>query len=201
MREVQIRVAGWMRTASDHGGPRFLPITGVFDDETALAVRRFQEGYQLPETDGVVGEATRTCLRSLAKADGSTRNFEWIEMTRTWGPGPLDPNIRENARRTLFKLEALRRKLGDVRIYIKIGYDATGAQTDEDRIGGNSQHAIAAAVDVAIPDRPRPLWYQTALTCGFTGLGPAGRHWQHCDSRLEYLEPGNELWYADGDGR
>lgn len=198
MRELQIQVAGW---ASDAGDPsyRYLAITGVYDGATAAAVRRFQQGYALAPQSGIVDDATRSALERLLQPDGSTLHFSWQEMLRNDPDHLVTPAIRENTRRIMFKLEALRRKLGDVEIIIKAGYQHGAAQQYETAIGDNQLHADGAAVDITAFGATRNQWYRNAMTCGFTGLGPIDRHWQHCDTRMEQSSTTGP-WYANGAG-
>jgi zinc D-Ala-D-Ala carboxypeptidase len=201
VREVQIRVAGWARDLGDLGRSPFLPITGRYGADTARCVQRFQLGYAIEPDDGEVGEATWDRLDRLARPDDSTLHFDWIELLRRDADRPVAPEIRENARRLMYKLEALRRKLGDLEITIKAGYVATATAGGEEQIGDDRLHAIAAAVDFTAFGAPRPVCYRTALTSGFTGLGPIDRHWQHVDSRSEYPALGLAApWYASGPG-
>ncbi len=201
MREAQIRVAGWARDPGDPAAPPFLPITGVYGPETVRAVRRFQEGYQIRERDGRVGPATWHLLDLLTRPDGSTAHFAWTELLRADPGHRVTGEIRENARRLMYKLEALRRKLGDVEVFVKAGFAADAAHIGETVISDGRMHAIGAAADITAYGVPRPRWYQAALTCGFTGLGPIDRHWQHCDSRLEHPVEGLTVpWFASGGG-
>jgi len=199
--EVQIRVAGWAADLDDLQAARFLPITGRYDAETARAVRRFQRGYQLATQDGVVDRPTWAALDRLAGADGSTAHFGWTEMLRDDPGHTVTDRIRENARRTMYKLEAVRRKLGDVTVIVKSGFRAAADEDEETRIGGNRLHTVAAAVDITAFGAPRGKVYRAAITSGFTGVGPVDRHWQHCDSRLEFPALGLATpWYASGAG-
>jgi zinc D-Ala-D-Ala carboxypeptidase len=199
--EVQIRVAGWAADLGDLHAARFLPVTGRYDPETARAVWRFQRGYQLETQNGVVDRATWAALDRLAAPDGSTAHFGWTEVLRDDPGHTVTVQIRENARRTMYKLEAVRRKLGDVTVIVKSGFHAAAAEDQEARIGGNRLHTIAAAVDVTAFGAPRGKVYRAILTSGFTGVGPVDRHWQHGDSRLEFPALGLRTpWYASGAG-
>jgi len=199
--EVQIRVAGWVGDLGDLHAARFLAITGRYDPETARAVRRFQQGYQLETQNGVVDRPTWAALDKLADPDGSTAHFGWTEMLRDDPGHTVTDRIRENARRTMYKLEAVRRKLGDVTVVIKSGFHATAVEDQETRIGGNRLHTVAAAADITAFGAPRGRVYRAVLTSGFTGVGPVDRHWQHCDSRLEFSPLGlTTPWYASGTG-
>jgi hypothetical protein len=179
----------------------YLPITGRYDAATAAAVRRFQRGYQLEAPSGVVDPATWSRLEKLRAPDDSTAHFGWTEMLRDV-PGPAVPtHVRENARRTMYKLEAVRRKLGDRTVIIKCGFHQPADEDQESQIGGNRLHALAAAVDITAFTAGRTEVYRAALTSGFTGIGPEDRHWQHCDSRLEFPELRlTTPWYAGGTG-
>jgi hypothetical protein len=199
--EVQIRVAGWAAEPDDLSGARFLPITGRYDAVTVDAVRRFQRGYQLPEQHGSVDPMTWAILDRLAAPDRSTAHFSWTEMLRNISGPVVSDRVRENARRTMYKLEAVRRKLGDQTVMVKCGFDADADEEQESRIGGNRLHVLAAAVDIAAFTAGRAEVYRAVLTSGFTGVGPVDRHWQHCDARLEVPELGIDTpWYASGTG-
>jgi peptidoglycan hydrolase-like protein with peptidoglycan-binding domain len=201
VREVQIRVGGWARDAEDMSAPAFLPVTGLYGPETTRCVRRFQQGYEIGRYDGEVHDATWDVVGRLARPDGSTAHFDWPELIRSDPRHQVTPEIHEYARRLMYKLEALRRKLGDIEINVKAGFVATATNPQETQIGDCRLHQLAAAVDITAFGAARPLWYRTALTCGFTGLGPVDRHWQHCDSRTEV--PHMSLtapWYASGAG-
>jgi peptidoglycan hydrolase-like protein with peptidoglycan-binding domain len=201
VREVQIRVGGWARDADDLTAPAFLPINGVYGPETSESVRRFQQGYEIGRYDGEVGDATWDVLSRLARPDSSTAHFDWPELIRSDPGHQVTPEIHENARRLMYKLEALRRKLGDIEINVKAAYVTTATNPQETQIGDCAWHRFGAAVDITAFGAARPLWYRTALTCGFTGLGPIDRHWQHCDSRAEIPPTGlTAPWYASGAG-
>ena len=198
VREVQIQVAGWVRDPGDLEGKRFLPITGVYDAATEQAVRRFQRGYALGVDHGMIDAATRSTLASLVRPNGSTIHFPWDELFRGYSDNVITPAIHENTRRLMFKLQALRRKLGDIPVSIKAGFREHAANDHESSIGDDRFHAIGAAVDFTAFGVPRDRWYKMALSCGFTGLGPVDRHWQHCDSRMEL--GAEEPWYASSSG-
>jgi peptidoglycan hydrolase-like protein with peptidoglycan-binding domain len=162
--ELQIRVAGW---AAGSAQQTFLPISGVFDAATEAALRRFQLAYGLP-ADGAANPPTLQRLAALAKPDGSTVSFAWEQFAPAGG---------EPVRRLMYKLEALRRKLGDRKVAIV------------------NAHEQAGAADITVAGLTTYAVYRVAQTCGFSGLGRFTQSWLHCDSRAE----GSAGWvWADG---
>lgn len=152
--ELQIRIAGW---ATGTARQACLPISGVFDAATEAALRRFQLGYGLP-ADGLTNSPTLERLAALAKPDGSTVSFGWEQFAPSGG---------EPVRRLMYKLEALRHKLG--------GRTVSVVNAHED--GGAADITVAGLTTYAV--------YRAAQTCGFSGLGRFTQSWLHCDSRAE----------------
>lgn len=187
VRQLQIRVAGWP------GYRSALAIDGVYGPETAAAVRRFQIAYGL-KVDGIAGPQTFGKLYQLQDGDCTPIHFSFSEMDNGcggsgWSGGPLSPAAtRENALKTMWKLEALRHSLNDHPLIVTSGFRSRSCNT---QVGGasNSQHLYGKAADV--------ISYQVSL-CGiareardhgFTGLlgpgYPGHSNHIHLDSRAD----------------
>jgi zinc D-Ala-D-Ala carboxypeptidase len=193
--ELQIRVAGY---AADSASHTRVAIDGEFGAGTAAAVRRFQSAYGLG-ADGVAGPNTHVKLNALEQSDGSTLHFDWSEFTDrvsgNFNGGKVSAAAaKENARRCMYKLEALRLKLGNRAITVNSGFRSIQHNSD---IGGatDSMHLYGTAADLNVSGVANRTVYQKAETCGFSGLETYNTDHQHVDSRADL---GRAWWWENG---
>jgi peptidoglycan hydrolase-like protein with peptidoglycan-binding domain len=193
--ELQIRVAGF---AADSASQTRVSIDGDFGPGTAAAVRRFQSAYGLG-ADAVVAASTQAKLNALEQSDGSTLHFNWSEFTDrisgNFNGGKVSAaSAKENARRCMYKLEALRLKLGNKAITVNSGFRSIQHNSD---VGGasDSMHLYGTAADLDVSGVANRTVYQKAETCGFSGLETYNEDHQHVDSRADL---GRAWWWENG---
>lgn len=177
VRRLQVRVAGW----AGYGDP--VAIDGVYGPETENAVERFQRGYGLA-VDGIAGPQTYNKIYQLQDSDCTPVHFAYSEFTSNDGSGfsggnTGTSNVRTNVLRNMWKLEALRHKLGDSPLYVSSGFRSVSHNED---VGGapNSKHTYGTAADLTGAPSLCSLARQ-ARDSGFNGIiGPgASGHGDH----------------------
>ncbi|GGU99539.1 muramoylpentapeptide carboxypeptidase [Streptomyces litmocidini] len=198
VKELQIRIAGW---AAGSAQQTFVSLDGDFGPGTEAALRRFQAAYGLT-VDGVAGPETFGRLNALESSDGSTAHFDFSEFESKDGSGFSGgkvgaTTVKENVRRTMYKLEALRKKCGDLAVTVNSGFRSISHNAS---VGGasNSMHLYGIAADVAVSGLSTKTVYQKAETCGYSGLETYTVSWQHVDSRVEYPYGSQSWWWQDG---
>jgi zinc D-Ala-D-Ala carboxypeptidase len=142
--QLQIRVAGY----PGYGG--VLAIDGAYGPATKAAVTRFQQAYGLA-ADGVAGPQTFNKIYSIQSADCSPANFSFAELNKcnsTWSGGAVSAaQAKENAKRTMWKLQAQRRAMGSAPITVSSGFRSYSCNS---AVGGasNSRHLYGDAADL-----------------------------------------------------
>jgi zinc D-Ala-D-Ala carboxypeptidase len=187
VRELQVRVAGWAASGT------IVHVDGVYGPETAAAVRRFQSAYGL-RVDGIAGPQTFAKIYDLQDNDCTPKHFSYSELDNGcgrsgWSGGPLSSTAtRANAVRTMWKLEALRRSLGDKPLYVTSGFRSIACNR---QVGGasDSQHLYGTAADLVPRGSSLCQVARTARNRGFSGIYgpgyPGHSNHVHVDSRRE----------------
>ncbi|WP_319462862.1 D-Ala-D-Ala carboxypeptidase family metallohydrolase [Micromonospora sp. RTP1Z1] len=187
VRQLQIRVAGWAAYRD------IVPVDGSYGPETTAAVKRFQSAYGL-RVDGIAGPRTFAKIYSLQDDDCTPKHFSYSELDNGcgkggWSGGPLSPSAtREKALRTMWKLEALRRSLGDKPLHVNSGFRSIACNR---QVGGasDSQHLYGNAADLTSGSSSLCQVARTARSRGFSGIFgpgyPGHANHVHVDSRRE----------------
>lgn len=144
VRQLQIRVAGYP------GYGAVLALDGAFGPATRSAVIRFQQAYGLT-ADGIAGPQTYNQIYALQDDDCTPINFSYAELNHCnsdWSGGAVPPaTARFNALVNMWKLQAMRRALGSVPLYVSSGFRSYACN---DAVGGSptSRHLYGDAVDL-----------------------------------------------------
>ncbi|GAA4919171.1 zinc D-Ala-D-Ala carboxypeptidase [Stackebrandtia albiflava] len=189
IRQLQIRLAGYP------GYRAVLAVDGVFGPRTRAALLRFSAAYSLPD-DGGTGEAVFDKIYQLQDSDNTPVHFDYAEFDQCdddWSGGAVSTaTARENARRLMWKLEALRHALGDRPITVVGGFRSRACN---DALGGepDSRHLYGDAADI-VAGSP----CEVARRAGYHGFGEifgAGRP-GHGDG--VHVASGGSVWSAPG---
>jgi uncharacterized protein YcbK (DUF882 family) len=208
VRRLQVRVAGWF--PGSKARVHFV-LDGVYGEQTVSAVRAFQRHYGL-SADGIAGPSTFAVLRRLTDRDGSTRHFDYSEFTQNHNracsaqanayagtfKGGRAPSrrVRRNARRVMWRLEALRAKGGGEAIGINSAFRSVAYNSC---IGGAglSQHMYGTAADNRMANVSNQRERRLAKGSEFHGIGCyAALAHNHLDVRMDNRDlPGARVWW------
>jgi zinc D-Ala-D-Ala carboxypeptidase len=199
VRQLQIRIAGWVDYRE------VLGIDGDFGSRTEAAVRKFQTAYGLG-VDGVAGSQTFAKLYELQDDDCTPIHFTFNELAPNCGNvgdysgGKVSTaEARANALKVMWRLEALRRKLGDTALDVNSGFRSISCNQSS---GGasNSMHLYGAAADVEQDPEPSRLCEiaRQAIRSGFSGIvGPGDpNHNDHAHVDIRKEINGSTYFYA-----
>ncbi len=169
--QLQIRVAGWAASGEN------IAVDGQFGPATAGAVRRFQSGYGLA-ADGVAGPATFSKIYELQDDDCTPIHFAYGEFDDNCGANNFNggrvsaTQARENIKRLMWQLEAMRRKMGDRPLNITSAFRSVSCNSS---VGGSSTslHMYGQAADLGLSNPPQCTMWNAGKTAGFEELlGP-----------------------------
>ncbi|MFE4174344.1 D-Ala-D-Ala carboxypeptidase family metallohydrolase [Streptomyces sp. NPDC056909] len=192
VRQLQIRVAGWVAS-----GER-LSYDGVYGARTEAAVRRFQEAYNLA-VDGVAGTQTITKINQLSDSDCTPIHFAYSELNRcntTWAGGAVTAaTAKSNALRTMWKLEAIRHKLGDNPITVSSGFRSDACQPPDSE--PTSRHRYGDAADLTAGTvAARCAFAVKGKTSGFSEI--LGQGYEGHNDHTHLAHDPSPYWSAPG---
>ncbi|HEX6353914.1 M15 family metallopeptidase [Actinophytocola sp.] len=170
--QLQIRVAGWVASGEN------LVVDGAYGAATTNAVRRFQSGYGLT-ADGIAGPQTFNKIYELQDDDCTPIHFSHAEFDDNCGANNYEggkvsaATVRENVRRIMWQLEALRHKLGDRALVVTSSFRSVSCNSS---VGGSSTslHMWGQAADLGLSSAPTQCqMFSAAKSAGFEEiLGP-----------------------------
>ncbi|MEU6075966.1 D-Ala-D-Ala carboxypeptidase family metallohydrolase [Micromonospora sp. NPDC047074] len=178
VRQLQIRVSGYP------GYNARIVLDGKFGPATKAAVIRFQKAYGLA-ADGVAGTNTYSKIYALQDADCTPVNFSYAGLNRCnsdWSGGPVSAKqAKANALVTMWKLQALRKALGNQPIQISSGFrshacnNAVGGASTSRHLYGDSADMTGSPSLCTLVRQARYHGFREILGPGYSGHGDRGR--------------------------
>lgn len=160
---LQVRVSGFVESGE------VLATDGVYGTRTKEAVRKFQKQYGL-QADGIAGSETVNKIYSLQDSDCTPIHFtyaEWNKCNSSWAGGAVSATAaKANARQSMWKLEALRAKLGGNPIAISSGFRSVSCNQAVGGVSG-SRHTFGDAADMTGSQSWRCKLHSGAKSSGF----------------------------------
>ena len=207
VKALQVRVAAWFPS----GAQVSFKVDGRYGAQTTRAVKEFRKGNGLKRS-GRANKKVFAALARLEDPDRSTAHFDWEEFQQnssascsdkanrfagSFRGGPISKRkVRQNVRRMMWRLEAIRTKVGNKTIAINSGFRSIAYN---ECIGGagSSQHLFGAAADVKITEVDNRIAREVGKTSQIQGIGCyAELTHNHFDLRMENKAlPGSQMWW------
>lgn len=220
VREMQIRIAGWVNNCVGISCHTYFGLDGDFGGLTERSVKNFQKASGIG-VDGVVGAQTHQKLRELEDSDRSTKHFNFAEFTEkagecrtnnrgTFNGGPKPPGeIQETVRWLQHRLEVVRAKRDNQNaMYVWSGfrsneYNECLRSKHGDSVAKNSIHRYGGAWDGTMANVSLGQQRGLAKTSQFHGIFcySGGDKHNHFDIRKD-IGQGDWVWpRTDSSGR
>src|SRR3990172_1151772 len=186
IKDIQIIVGGYVATKPER---IFLPVDGTQDALTRRCIGNFQRAHDLAP-DGIVGPLTEAKFNTYRDTDGTTEHFTfaefWSKDGQRFNGGKVGAaEVRRNVQRLMWRLEALRQKLGGKTLWVNSGFRSIAHNTQLDRAATNSMHLYGVAADISVRGVTPAKVAEMAKTCGFSGVKAYASH-VHVDTRAEH---------------
>src|SRR3972149_10415259 len=184
IRDIQIIVGGYVATKPER---IFLPVDGTQDALTRRCIGNFQRAHSLVP-DGVVGPLTEAKFNLYRDTDGTTEHCAFAEFwpkdgQRFSGGKVGAAEVRHNVQRLMWRLEALRHKLGGRTLWVNSGFRSIAHNAQLDAAATNSMHLYGVAADISVRGLAPVKVAQAAASCGFGGIKAYVSH-THVDMRM-----------------
>lgn len=212
VKSLEVRLAGWYPEKRK----TFFEVDRVFTAETRVALEAFQAHYGLG-VDGIAGPGTFKALNALEDRDHTTIHFDFSEFWQnrssscsrkankyagTFEGGKVPKKeVKRNVRRLMWRLEALRAKLGDKPIAINSGFRSV-PYNECIRGASMSQHMYGTAADLRVVEVSNRRARNHAKGSQIHGIGCySSLSHNHLDLRLqnESLEAAMFWWWPERD--